>query len=415
MNWLGEIPSHWEIKRIATCFSENNELNTDSSEENALQFKYGNIVGKPKIKPDDELMETFQRYTLVRVNDIIINGLNLNYDFVTQRVAIVREKGIITSAYISIRPSNGINPFYYCYLFKSMDAMKVFNGMGVGIRRTLSYSELKQVKIPIPLIEEQNRIVAFLDDKCEQIDKTITQKERSIALLNEKKRTLIQYAVLRGIDRDCQLKYSGIDWIGDIPKHWEIRRLKTFCDFVNRGCTPSYVEESDYKVVNQATFSKGYWDETDIRFTNNNDKHGVLWPDDILLASTGGGVLGKVCKFTQTLGVYIADSHVTIIRDSLKRFSPDYLVYLLSVNYDLINGILAQGSTNQIELQRNWLSNLRLPFPDLDEQQIIVSHLDSLSEDINRAIELKRQEIEKLKEYRSILISSAVTGKIKID
>ena len=87
----------------------------------------------------------------------------------------------------------------------------------------------------------------------------------------------------------------------------------------------------------------------------------------------------------------------------------------MSVNYDLINGILAQGSTNQIELQRNWLSNLRLPFPDLDEQQTIVSYLDSLSEDINRAIELKRQEIEKLKRNRSILISSAVTGKIKID
>lgn len=416
VEWLGRVPEQWEVNNLKYYFHENININYKLERINALQFKFGEVVEKPnqEEKIDLELSKILKRYTIVNCNDIIINGLNLNYDFLTQRVAIVRRGGIITSAYITLNPNKNINPFFYNYYFKSLDNKKVFNGMGVGIRLTLSFNELKKVKIPIPSIVEQNEIVNYLDQKCAQIDKAISQKERVIELLNERRQIIIQRAVTRGLDPDVPMKDSGVDWIGEIPEHWEVRKLKTFCDFVNRGTTPNY-ESSGYKVVNQATFSKGFFDESDVRYTSlkNTDARGYLKKGDLLLASTGGGVLGKSFLF-QEEGEYIADSHVTILRDTKERFFPSFLIKFLSTHFDLINGILAQGSTNQIELQREWLRDMQFPYPSYEEQQQIAAYLDTVNAKIDKAIAIKRQEIEKLKEYKTVLIDAAVTGKIKI-
>lgn len=196
IKWLGKIPDHWEIKRISTEFSENKNTNIDYVESKALQFKYGEIIEKPQREIDSELIETYQKYIIVEPNDIIINGLNLNYDYVTQRIGIVRQKGIITSAYITLRPSKNINPLYYCYLFKSMDDLKLLNGMGIGIRLTLSYNELKQIKIPFPTIREQDQIVDFLKGKCQIIDNVIDRKKKAIGLLIERKQTITEGSIM---------------------------------------------------------------------------------------------------------------------------------------------------------------------------------------------------------------------------
>lgn len=206
-------------------------------------------------------------------------------------------------------------------------------------------------------------------------------------------------------------KQTGIAWMPEVPRHWEVRRIKSFCDFINRGNTPNYVEKSDYKVVNQATFSKGFWDESKIRYSDFGEKNlkGAINKNDILLASTGGGVLGKVWYNKEELYNYVADSHVTILRDSLSRFYPKYFFYFLSINYDLINGILSEGSTNQTELQKDWLLNLKIALPPIKEQSDISNYLDIQSEKINHFIQKKQRFIELLKEQRQSIINEAVT------
>lgn len=195
ITWIGQIPEHWNIKRIASLFVENKQVNKDFAYKKAFQFKYGNLVPKNEIGNDEEYRETYVKYTVLNQNDIVFNGLNLNYDFVSQRVAISPESGIITSAYIAITPRNKVNAFFYSLLFKTMDNKKMLHGMGSGIRLTLSFCDLKSQLIPIPPLSEQEQIVAYIKEKVDSIDAQIASVEKQIANLNEFKQSLISDAV----------------------------------------------------------------------------------------------------------------------------------------------------------------------------------------------------------------------------
>lgn len=183
---LLEYTNRWNSQRLGSLFREQKKKNTHFARRNALKFTYGSIVDKPEYDMTSSFIDTYSKYTLVDEGDIVINCLNLNYDFVSQRVAIVKNSGIITSAYISLRARNAdINPLYYCYYFKAMDARKMFHGMGTGIRLTLSYNELRNVPIPVPPRAEQDQIVRFLDWKVSEINKKISLKRQSLDLLKE--------------------------------------------------------------------------------------------------------------------------------------------------------------------------------------------------------------------------------------
>lgn len=143
IEWIGAIPAAWGVHRIASHFQEIKEKNTANAYSNALQFKMGKIIAKPQKWDEDETNETYSAYTVVHPNTIMINGLNLEFDFVTQRVARVECNGIITSAYIALSPRNDINAEYICYLLKSYDACRAFHSMGRGLRKILSAKNLK--------------------------------------------------------------------------------------------------------------------------------------------------------------------------------------------------------------------------------------------------------------------------------
>lgn len=205
-----------------------------------------------------------------------------------------------------------------------------------------------------------------------------------------------------------QYKALNSNWMREIPVNWDWKKLKEIAPFVNRGTTPDYVEKGTM-VVNQATFSKGSWDIHDIRYTSAlpNTARGALHRGDVLIASTGGGVLGKVYYFEEK-EEYIADGHVTIIRvdDST---NPKYIYYLLKPQYDLINAVLAKGSTNQTELQRQWLRDFQIPIPSLREQTQIVLYLDWKNSELNRFIHEKKNQIRKLQELKIAKIDQLIT------
>ena len=180
VQWLGEIPSHWDMQRWRFLLTENKVKNTDCKVKVQLQFKYGDIVRKANQDEDADVLEAISKYTVVAPDDIMINGLNLNYDFISQRVAQVRENGVITSAYVSLRPTSLACSRYYTYFLKSMDFKKMFHGMGTGIRLTLSYNELKNQFIPFPAIIEQQAIADYLDTATAKIDEANSKILRSL-------------------------------------------------------------------------------------------------------------------------------------------------------------------------------------------------------------------------------------------
>mgnify|MGYP001655916424 FL=1 len=198
--------------------------------------------------------------------------------------------------------------------------------------------------------------------------------------------------------------------------NWNAKRLKSVAAYISRGETPVYTDDTSCtKVINQATFSQGYWNTKKVRYTSSSPigNESVPKQRDILLASTGRGVLGKVFYFDQS-DTYIADGHVTIIR-TCKTLNSRFLYYYLSVHFDTINGLLARGSTNQTELQEYPLKNMPVPLPSADEQDQIVRYLDWQMSKINRLIAAKRKGIALLKEHRTAKINQAVTTGIHCD
>lgn len=193
--WLKEMPEHWEEKRLAALFTGDVDTNKDFLYQRAFKFNYGSLVPKNEIGDLEDYRDVYVKYSIVNTGDILVNGLNLNYDFISQRVACAPYDGIITSAYVVCRPRDNVNYDYYTYLFKAMDSMKLFHGMGTGIRLTLSFKELKKQMLPVPPREEQKQIVAHINKKTSKIDKLIANINKEIEAIKEYKQRLISDVV----------------------------------------------------------------------------------------------------------------------------------------------------------------------------------------------------------------------------
>jgi type I restriction enzyme S subunit len=195
ISWLSEIPKHWKEQRMASLFTGEIDVNKNFEFKHAFKFNYGQLVPKNEIGDPEEYRSVYVKYSKIKAGDILINGLNLNYDFVSQRVACASLDGIITSAYVVCRPRTGVNYDYYTYLFKSMDSMKLFHGMGTGIRLTLSFKELKKQMIPIPPQSEQRAIVEFIKCKEAKFDSLTSKLQQEIESIKEYKQRLISDVV----------------------------------------------------------------------------------------------------------------------------------------------------------------------------------------------------------------------------
>lgn len=196
IDWIEDTPGHWPLVPMLAIFSLIKDLNTSNESSTALQFQEGKIVRKSEVHTSysaDE--ETLSRYTLVQSGDIVINGLNLNYDFRTKRVAIVEEEGVITSAYIAVRPKMTLWPEWVNYLLKAFDSMKIFHGLTEGVRKILSWKDLRRFTLLVPPFSEQQEIAEFLDARTSEIDSIISNITKQIELLGKYRKQVINDAV----------------------------------------------------------------------------------------------------------------------------------------------------------------------------------------------------------------------------
>lgn len=195
IEWVGEIPASWDVSPIRANMVEVTEKNIFGKVKQALKFTYGQIVPKTNFDADEDsyVADTILNYTIVTPGTIVLNGLNLNFDFVTKRVGLVGEAGVITSAYIAFKPIDNckLSSEFVTYLLKTYDACKAFHNMGGGVRKILNYSELKKVYIVFPSYDEQQAIVDYLDAKCSEIDQVIAQKQEQLTTLADYKKSLI--------------------------------------------------------------------------------------------------------------------------------------------------------------------------------------------------------------------------------
>ncbi len=415
LNWLEKIPRHWQILKFNVVFIENKNINVNFSETCALQFKFGEIVPKKQFDITEEFEAILRKYTIVIPDNIIINGLNLNYDFLTQRVGLVRQNGVITSAYIALCVKDDFNPCYLNYLLKSMDSQKVFNGLGSGIRLTLDYAGLKKEKIPVPPREEQDKIVKFLDHKLEKTHKFIANKQKLIILLEEQKQAIINQAVTKGLDLNAPMKHSGIDWLGEVPKHWEVNTIKSLAS-ITRG-------RFNHRPRNDvALYDNGQYPFIQTGDVANANMYIATYKQK--LNELGCAVSKQFSAGTLVMTIAANIGDVAILNfdayfpDSIVGFIPKKdinLHYLYYCFYSMKNEFLREAPVNtQANLNVQRIGGKSIPIPPYEEQEKIVLLLSEHTQKIEKIVKKTKKEIDLIQEYKTSLISAVVTGQVNV-
>ena len=409
------------MQPLAVYFAENSKSNSDLGTVNALQFKYGEIIQKPNNGKEltDKDRELLEKYIVVSPNDIVVNGLNLNYDLKSLRIAKVREDGIITSAYIVLRSRNGANASFYNYYLKALDFQKIFHGMGVGIRLTLSYNELRSMLIPVPSKDEQQRIADYLDKKCGEIDELIALQEQMIAQLTDYKQSVITEAVTKGLNPDAELVPSGINYIGDIPKNWNgCAPLKRFTEIILGKMLQSNASNNDETMEQYICAKDVHFDGIDysdlkrMYFSNYEKKQYKVHKGDMLVVEGGAGAAGSAIVEKDIQDVYIQNSIMIVrpLNDFSIKFSRYVLFSIVSRGY--VDYICNKATIPHFTKEK--LSGTIIPIPPVSEQHAIATYLDTKCSEIDSLIAIKQQKIETLKDYKKSVIYEVVTGKMTV-
>ena len=430
VQWLGEIPEHWEVKKLKFLgfiyAGINGKKGDDFSKEYSEGIKsfipFTNICNNYKIDENQYQyvkMSENEKQNRVQKNDILFLMSSETLDDIAKNsIYLGSENELYLNSFCKgfrITKQN-LNAEFINYLFLSTTYRSYFSLVARGFTRiNLKQEFINDAYTLIPTIEEQTAIANFLDDKTAKIDQAIAIKEKEIALLKERRQILIQKAVTKGLDPNVKMKDSGVDWIGKIPEHWEVRKLKSLSTKIGDGLhgTPDYDDEGEYYFINGNNLGGNYISVSEItkkvNFNEFKKNRKELSEKSILLSING--TIGNVAFYRNEL-VMLGKSvcYVNLTNDVNKKF---LAFYFKSQSFKEYCEVVLSGSTIY-NLSLHSVANTKISLPFLEEQTEIVSYLEKIEEKISKAISLKQQEIEKLKEYKTVLIDNVVTGKVKV-
>ena len=392
--WIGEIPELWEVCKLSTLFFQHKQKNNNSQESNLLSLSYGNIKRKDINTSEGLLPESFDNYNIIDKNDIVFRLTDLQNDKKSLRSALCKERGIITSAYVTIRKRGNINSSYFNYLFRVYDECKVFYGMGDGVRQGVNFDDLRKLDVLLPQQIQQQSIATYLDQKCGEIDELITLQEEMITKLQSYKQSVITEAVTKGLDKNVPLKDSGIEWIGEFPEHWKVVKIKYLAKIKSGDSISSneIIQEGIYEVYG-GNGLMGYCNKKNVNGFN-------------IIIGRVGALCGNVRLISESK--YITDNAL-ILNCFDNALYPYMYIMLKAANLNNLN-----TSNAQPLITGSKVLNVSLPIPPLSEQQSITDYLDRKCSEIDELISIKQQKIEKLKDYKKSLIFECVTGKRKV-
>ena len=416
--WLGRVPEHWNVRPAFGAFVPNRERNFGMKVKTVLSLSYGRIVVKPPEKLHGLVPESFETYQIVNPGDIVVRTTDLQNDHTSLRIGMVRDRGIITSAYLALRLQGGVSSDFGFQFLSVWDASKAIYGYGSGLRQSLGFSDFKRMPVAVPLPEEQAAIVRFLDWANARLERTIRAKRRVIALLTEQKQAIIHRAVTRGLDPAVPLKPSGIAWLGDIPAHWEVRRLKFATERIVDclHATPNYSESGEHPAIRTADISPGIVHLTKARKISAAEY--TLWTarmeprkGDILYSREGErfGIAAVVPD-----GVRLCVSQRMMVFRVAPGFCPHFLMWLLNSKPTYGQALQDVMGSTAPHVNISTIKNYFLAMPDKQEQEAIVKHLELETSVIDTPIARLQREIDLLREYRTRLVADVVTGKLDV-
>ena len=422
VQWLGEIPGHWNCVRIKALFlnirEKNNPIQTE--ERLSLSIDKGVTLYSEKTTNLDRFKEDCSQYLLAHEDDIVLNSMNM----IVGAVGKSKYFGCVSPAYYVIRlrdTSNYID--YYSQLLNIQKIRDVYRIMGKGImaidrgdgkvntcRLKVPYDSFGSIKIPLPPLSEQHSIVSYLDDKCGKIDKMLEGKQKQIELLAEMKQRIIADAVTHGLNPDVKMKATKILWLPEIPEHWEMDSLRRFLRiFTEKG----HGDKQLLSVTREQGVIERNTDSTE-------DNHNFI-PEDLSgykYVQVGDFVINKMKSWQGSYGVSEYEGIVSPAYFTCKLQGVDKHFFSTAIRSKIYVSFFARYSkgirVDQWDLSPVALKSIPFALPPLPEQRAIVLYITEKTAKIDTLTSKLQQEIESIKEYKQRLISDVVTGQIKV-
>lgn len=410
IEWVGAIPATWQMHPLYYYFCERKCRNTLGKENNLLSLSYGRVIRKDINTVDGLLPENYNGYNIIEKDDIVLRLTDLQNDKRSLRTGLVREHGIITSAYTTIKANRELVPEFFQYLLHSYDVMKVLYNMGSGVRQGLNFSELSKMPLISPDMLEQKRIADFLNSKCSDIDAISADIQKEIEILEQYKRSVITEAVTKGLNPDVEMKDSGIEWVGNIPAHWDVRPLYYY--FAERKKKNYLGQEQNLLSLSYGKVIRKDINTSEGLLPDSFNGYNIIEPGDIVLRLTDlqNDKRSLRTGLVKEHGI-ITSAYVTL--KAAKEVVPEYFHYLLHA-YDVMKVLYNMGNGVRQGLNYSELSKMHIVAPPIDEQKNIAAYLDAKCKEIESIIESKKQQLTVIDSYKKSLIYEYVTGKKEV-
>lgn len=394
VKWLGDIPAHWKVEKLGNCLIPISIKNRSDLPLLSITRELGVIERNIEDQEENHnfIPDDLSGYKVIEKGQFGMNKMKAWQG----SYGISPYTGIVSPAYFVFKLMTNIYPGFFHIAIRSNAYIPFFIQASDGIRIgqwDLSKDRMKEIPIIIPAQEEQMRIANFLDEKTALIEKGIEIKQKQIELLKERRQILIHNAVTRGLNPHVKMKPSGVEWIGEIPEHWEVKSLKYIAN-LQSGETISAEKftEEGYPVYGGNGF-RGYAPT----YTNNGE---------FALIGRQGALCGNV---NYAKGMFFASEHAIVVYP-IKNENYFWLGETIKIaDFNRLSQSAAQPG-----IAVNVIKNVLFPYPPIQEQAAISEHIETMSSKISTTISFKEREIEKLKEYKATMINSVVTGKVKI-
>jgi type I restriction enzyme S subunit len=434
VTWLGDIPEHWEVESFKNILTERNEKNEPirSKEILSLSIDKGVTLYAEKTTNLDRFKDDFTQYKLAYKGDLVLNSMNM----IVGAVGVSDYFGCVSPVYYTYHGGldNSYTSKFYEYLFRCKTVQGVLYSLGKGLiaidrgegkyntlRLKVSRDDLRSLRLPFPNLFEQTAIVTYLNRKTALIDQAIGIKQKQIELLKERRQILIHKAVTRGLNPFVKLKDSGKEWIGEIPDHWEVKKLRYLAN-----CFPSNIDkhsktnEKKIRLCNYTDVYKNDYisDAMDLMIATASVEQinkFTLYEGDIVITkdSETASDIAVPAYIIENLTNVVCGYHLAIIRTYQRSYSKYLFQALKTKMFNAQFEVCSNGIT-RVGLGNSDLKNGSFLLPPKQEQIEISEFIEKCNSKITSAISFKEREVEKLREYKATLINSAVTGKIKV-
>ena len=424
IKWIGSVPASWNVRTLYQLATRVKNKNSDLSEKNLLSLSYGKIKRKDINTNDGLLPASFDGYNIIEAGDIVLRLTDLQNDHTSLRVGQATERGIITSAYTTLRPINPAHSRYLYYLIHAFDLKKGFYGMGSGVRQGLNYDEVKELRVVIPSQKEQDAMVAYLDEVCIQIDSLIQEAKDTISEYKQWKESLIFYTLTQGLDSTIPLKESGVNWIGCIPENSSIVRMRYLVDGYKAGPFGSSLITDK---LNSSGSILVYTPEHIAKQSVENEKNLYLPVDrreqmsqffvqkgDIIFPIVGS--LGRAMLITEDMPEGIINQRLAKFRIKEDVIDMDFFLWFFARSsfYNQFIEVNCRGSFI-LNLTKTIIYDMPVILPEnIEKQRQIADYLNRKCSTIDSLIKEKETLLDDLESYKRSLIYETVTGKRKV-